>query len=149
MSMTRHLCCIDLSLASELSCRPSGNRYEPFAVAETNMQPSTSSNAESSTRSPAGEGGSAFNDLAGYLFGANKQQEKMQMTMPVFTDSTGNMQFVLSSKKVMQLERREIRDVEFFTSTPIILIHFHFFLLLNDNDNWLKKIYHLCRTAGL
>lgn len=56
--------------------------------------------AESSTSSPAGEGDSAFNTLAGYLFGGNKQQEKMQMTMPVFTDSAGQMQFVLSSKAV-------------------------------------------------
>ena len=68
-------------------------------VAETSMG-SSSGQSESSTSSPAGEGGSAFNTLAGYLFGGNKDQQKMQMTMPVFTDSAGKMQFVLSSKKV-------------------------------------------------
>jgi hypothetical protein len=30
----------------------------------------------------------------------NKQQKKMKMTMPVFTDSLGKMQFVVTSKKV-------------------------------------------------
>lgn len=43
-------------------------------------------------------GGSAFNQLAGYIFGNNTQKEKMEMTTPVFTDTTGNMQFVLGSK---------------------------------------------------
>ena len=61
---------------------------------------SSSESSESSTSSPAGEGGSAFNSLANYLFGGNKDQQKMQMTMPVFTDSAGKMQFVLSSKRV-------------------------------------------------
>ena len=68
-------------------------------MAETEISPSSSS-SESKTGSPAGEGGSAFNTLAGYLFGGNQQQKKMQMTMPVFTDSQGKMQFVLSSTKV-------------------------------------------------
>ena len=61
---------------------------------------SSSGQSESSTSSPAGEGGSAFNTLAGYLFGGNEDQKEMQMTMPVFTDSAGKMQFVLSSKQV-------------------------------------------------
>lgn len=74
-------------------------------VAETSMQPAAVGQ-ESSPSSPAGEGGSAFNTLAGYLFGANQQKEKMKMTMPVFTDSKGNMQFVISSKKASLMHRR-------------------------------------------
>lgn len=64
-------------------------RYAPFIVAETSIP-----------GPPAGEGGSAFNTLAGYLFGKNKTEEKMSMTMPVFTDNGGKMQFVLKARKV-------------------------------------------------
>lgn len=68
-------------------------RYEPFIVAETSMPSSSNSK-------PTGEGGQAFNTLAGYLFGKNKSSEKMNMTTPVFTDSEGKMQFVLKARKV-------------------------------------------------
>ena len=60
------------------------------------MQPSSS--GEKAT--PSGEGGGAFNTLAGYIFGKNDRQQKMSMTTPVFTDSQGKMQFVVSTQQV-------------------------------------------------
>lgn len=64
-------------------------RYEPFLVAEAAFD------ASPEKSDPAGKGGQAFRDLAGFLFGKNKQQAKMSMTTPVLTDSRGAMQFVL------------------------------------------------------
>lgn len=51
--------------------------------------------------SPGGNGTSAFMSLAGYIFGKNDRQEKMAMTMPVFSDSSGRMQFFMGNNKVM------------------------------------------------
>ena len=45
--------------------------------------------------------------LAGYIFGKNDRQEKMAMTMPVFSDSSGQMQFFMGNNKVMQRHIRE------------------------------------------
>ena len=44
---------------------------------------------------PAAGGGGAFNALAGYIFGGNAARDRMAMTTPVFTDSSGTMQFVV------------------------------------------------------
>ena len=41
--------------------------------------------------------------LAGYIFGKNDRQEKMAMTMPVFSDSSGRMQFFMGTGKVCHL----------------------------------------------
>ena len=53
-----------------------------------------------SQNSPGGQG--AFNSLAGYIFGKNKNNEKMAMTTPVLskTDSKGTkkMSFVMPSR---------------------------------------------------
>ena len=75
------------------------------------MRQDTSSSATSSNQqgSHAGDGGgsqdqngtSAFMTLAGYIFGKNDRQEKMAMTMPVFSDSSGRMQFFMGNNKVM------------------------------------------------
>ena len=47
-------------------------RYEPYLVAETDVE------------GPYGNAGNkAFNILAGYIFGKNRQSEKMAMTVPV------------------------------------------------------------------
>ena len=70
-------------------------RYQPFLVAETRMS-GVKGMTEVNPASAAG--GSAFNQLAGYIFGNNIQKERMEMTTPVFTDTAGNMQFVLGSK---------------------------------------------------
>ena len=45
--------------------------YEPFTVIKRRMD--------------AGGTGTAFSSLAGYIFGANKQQKKMAITTPVFS----------------------------------------------------------------
>lgn len=71
-------------------------RYDPFTVAETDMEASTSGRDPS----PASDGKGAFNALAGYIFGKNKQQQKMAMTTPVYTNSGGKMQFVVGTKQV-------------------------------------------------
>ena len=70
-------------------------RYAPFLVAETKMQ---SPSGMSDVNPASVGGGSSFNQLAGYIFGNNMQKEKMEMTTPVFTDTSGNMQFVIGSK---------------------------------------------------
>ena len=41
------------------------------------------------------EAGQAFNRLAGYIFGKNEQNEKMEMTTPVFSNKNQKMQFVV------------------------------------------------------
>ena len=46
---------------------------------------------------PAGQATAAFRGLAGFLFGKNKQEQKFSMTMPVITDTTGRMRFILPS----------------------------------------------------
>ena len=45
-----------------------------------------------------GQGFQAFNALARYIFGGNQEQQKMEMTTPVFTDTRGSMQFVIGPK---------------------------------------------------
>eukprot|EP00798_Chlamydomonas_sp_ICE-L_P004952 gene4952-34731_t len=75
-------------------------QYDPYVVAETLMDgvaavnPASSGSAGSGT-SPAGVGGKAFGQLAGYIFGKNQTGEKMAMTTPVYSKSEGSMQFVV------------------------------------------------------
>lgn len=69
-------------------------RYEPFLVAEASFGEG-SSTGNGARRDPASSGSEAFRELAGFLFGKNTKQEKMSMTTPVLTDTTGVMQFVL------------------------------------------------------
>lgn len=77
--------------------------YEGYSVASTSMGKGVML-AESSRmeRSDVGtnlaETGAAFNTLAAYLFGANKQGESMEMTTPVTTTSWGEMRFYLSTR---------------------------------------------------
>ncbi|KAL0027314.1 hypothetical protein WJX77_012126 [Trebouxia sp. C0004] len=95
--------------------KPSGyevREYSDFVVAETQMeqassagrqaateqpQKPSSSNSNSSSNSSSGQGKSAFMTLAGYIFGKNERQEKMAMTTPVFSDSSGRMQFFMGT----------------------------------------------------
>ena len=57
--------------------------------------------SSTSGNTPAGQGGgTAFNTLAGYLFGKNETSEKMKMTTPVFSDNGGKMQFVVQARQV-------------------------------------------------
>ena len=48
--------------------------------------------------------GTAFQTLATYIFGANEGAEKLDMTTPVTTTSTGEMRFYLSSKAPQPLD---------------------------------------------
>ena len=75
--------------------------YEGYSVASTSMGKGVIL-GEQPERSDVGtnlaETGAAFNTLAAYLFGANKQGESMEMTTPVTTTSWGEMRFYLSTK---------------------------------------------------
>lgn len=80
-------------------------KYGDFVVAETQMdareQPSSSNTTAASDRSQGstGSGKSSFMTLAGYIFGKNDRKEKMAMTMPVFSDNSGRMQFFMGTGK--------------------------------------------------
>ena len=59
-------------------------KYDDFTVCATKMD---------KARGPAG-----FNTLAGYIFGANKEQKKMAMTTPVITSANSDeMSFIMPS----------------------------------------------------
>jgi len=64
--------------------------YETFFVAETTVNSNTGS-----AKMEDSEAGQAFNRLAGYIFGKNEQNEKMEMTTPVFSNKNQKMQFVV------------------------------------------------------
>ena len=84
--------------------------YPGYTVASTNMlqeedddnassaSSSSSSSSSSSNQVPENPAtaGAAFNSLAAYLFGANKQGTVMEMTTPVTTTMTGEMRFYLA-----------------------------------------------------
>lgn len=78
--------------------------YEGYSVASTSMGKGvvleTSENSVPATN--LAETGAAFNSLAAYLFGANKQGESMEMTTPVTTTSWGEMRFYLSPASAQQ-----------------------------------------------
>lgn len=70
--------------------------YPPYLVAEALMEAAASQPATQGVEvNPAGAGTRAFRSLAEYIFGGNDRGEKMAMTTPVFSDSRGNMQFVI------------------------------------------------------
>lgn len=106
------------------SCRRTSKfqvrQYQPFLVAETPLdnihsssssssepsqngtQPSSNSSSSSDSKNninPASAGMKAFNALAGYIFGGNAEGRKMAMTMPVYTDTAGTMQFVVATEQ--------------------------------------------------
>jgi hypothetical protein len=68
--------------------------YGAYTVASTNIagaeEPLDVDNVSMS--------GAAFNSLAAYLFGANRQQQSLDMTTPVTTTASGEMRFYLCSK---------------------------------------------------
>lgn len=66
--------------------------YEGYTVASTQMNGAFE---EFSVEDPF-KGGTAFNTLAAYIFGANKDGRSMEMTTPVSTTSIGEMRFYLS-----------------------------------------------------
>ena len=53
--------------------------YEKFFAVETSVKSDTGS-----AKMEDSEAGQAFNRLAGYIFGKNERNEKMEMTTPVF-----------------------------------------------------------------
>ena len=76
--------------------------YEGYSVASTTMGKGVileGGPERSDTGTNLAETGAAFNTLAAYLFGANKQGKSMDMTTPVTTTSWGEMRFYLSTKK--------------------------------------------------
>jgi hypothetical protein len=95
-------------------------QYQPFLVAQTDLDNLTSSSSSSSDAAdssgssnngngsssssgmrginPASAGMKSFNALANYIFGGNASSTKMAMTTPVFTSTDGTMQFVVDTK---------------------------------------------------
>ena len=67
--------------------------YEAYTVASTSM---TSVDDMGRETDPALQG-AAFNSLAAYIFGANRQQVVMNMTTPVTTTMSGEMRFYLEN----------------------------------------------------
>lgn len=72
-------------------------KYDQFSVCSVNVVKNSQDNAES----PADKGGSgAFGSLAGYIFGRNKEANKMAMTTPVVMSGDGSnskMSFIMPS----------------------------------------------------
>ena len=86
--------------------------YEKFFVAETSLNSNTGS-----AKMEDSEAGQAFNRLAGYIFGKNERNEKMEMTTPVFSNKNQKMQFVVeeSSSEVKPVDGSvQVRDRESF-----------------------------------
>jgi hypothetical protein len=65
--------------------------YDSYMVAETSMSSMASIDDMAET-------GAAFNSLAAYLFGANKESKSMAMTTPVTTTLSGEMRFYLAEE---------------------------------------------------
>lgn len=79
---------------------PQIRRYDPFLVAESPLDgcedPAALANAAAAGGvSPASAGVRAFRELAGYLFGGNREGRKMRMTTPVLSSTGGTMAFVI------------------------------------------------------
>lgn len=72
--------------------------YEGYSVASTSMGKGVilEGGEDTAATGNLAETGAAFNTLASYLFGANKQGESMEMTTPVTTTSWGEMRFFLA-----------------------------------------------------
>ena len=68
--------------------------YRAYTVASTSM---TAVDDTAMTDNPALQG-AAFNSLAAYIFGANRQQRVLNMTTPVTTTMSGEMRFYLTGQ---------------------------------------------------
>jgi hypothetical protein len=65
-------------------------KYAEFSVCSLDM--------DETKKDKKGKGPNAFNTLAGYIFGRNREAKKMAMTTPVLMDSdSGKMSFVMPS----------------------------------------------------
>jgi SOUL heme-binding protein len=90
--------------------------YQGYSVASTSMGKAGRSvilgdaSEDTVTGTNLAETGAAFNTLAAYLFGANKEGESMDMTTPVTTTSWGEMRFYLSmsSSSTTTQEKKDI-----------------------------------------
>ena len=78
--------------------------YERFMVAETTT---TSEKSSGSAKMFDDEAGKAFSRLAGYIFGKNDKEKKMDMTTPVFSSKSQQMQFVVeeNSASIVPIDR--------------------------------------------
>jgi hypothetical protein len=91
--------------------------YAAYTVASTNMRSIDDQDEEGTdgvgVENPALQG-AAFNSLAAYIFGANRQQDVLPMTTPVTTTACGEMRFFLARdlEKIPEpLEQDEARSV--------------------------------------
>jgi len=82
--------------------------YAGYSVASTNMAPA----GEIYNMDDLAQTGSAFNSLAAYLFGANRDSKAMDMTTPVTTTMSGEMRFYLAEDIIPDpLEQDESKSV--------------------------------------
>lgn len=79
--------------------------YDSYMVASTSMMDDENYDASGESGDPVVQMGAAFNSLASYVFGANRQRKSMDMTTPVTTTWDGEMRFYLS-----ETERSSIPD---------------------------------------
>lgn len=90
--------------------------YAAYTVATTNMAPG----GEVYQPDNLAQSGAAFNSLAAYLFGANRQRKSMDMTTPVTTTLSGEMRFYLADEIIPEpLEQDEGKSV-YETGTIVI-----------------------------
>lgn len=92
--------------------------YEAYTVASTSM---TSVEDMGAATDPAMQG-AAFNSLAAYLFGANRQQQVLNMTTPVTTTMSGDMRFYLATSDNVIPEPLEEDEAKSVYETDRILI---------------------------
>lgn len=75
--------------------------YQAYTVASTSMTALDDDDDDTFTTmtdNPALQG-AAFNSLAAYIFGANRQSKALSMTTPVTTTMSGEMRFYLAAQK--------------------------------------------------
>lgn len=94
-------------------------RYDPFTVAETVMGDAPTGQESGSGPKGKQEGESAFGRLAGYIFGKNSRKEKMSMTAPVFSNTSGRLQFVMD--KSHQVSQDTVSNHHFDNSIGALL----------------------------
>lgn len=88
----------------QCTCDVQGYITRAHTCTRTTMRMSGCTSANTLVSTLVGASTRAFRDLAGYIFGANEAKQKMAMTTPVYSDTSGVMQVWgdISRVQVMQ-----------------------------------------------